>query len=63
MIEEVHNQQESFTKQTQKTQADAKTNASKNLQPVLNGKYALMSRLGEGNTSKVYLAQTLDTTR
>ena len=28
--------------------------------PVLNGKYALMSRLGEGNTSKVYLAQTLD---
>ncbi len=25
-------------------------------QPVLNGKYALLSRLGEGNTSKVYLA-------
>jgi hypothetical protein len=27
-----------------------------NTQPVLNGKYALMNRLGEGNTSKVYLA-------
>lgn len=32
-------------------------------QPVLNGKYALLSRLGEGNTSKVYLAQTLDETK
>ena len=31
-------------------------------QPILNGKYALYSRLGEGNTSKVYLAQTLDHT-
>ena len=27
-----------------------------NTQPVLNGKYALLNRLGEGNTSKVYLA-------
>ncbi len=24
-------------------------------QPVLNGKYMLLNRLGEGNTSKVYL--------
>ena len=24
-------------------------------QPVLNGKYLLLDRLGEGNTSKVYL--------
>ena len=31
--------------------------------PILNGKYALMSRLGEGNTSKVYLAQTVDATQ
>lgn len=28
--------------------------------PVLNGKYEMMSTLGEGNTSKVYLAQTLE---
>lgn len=34
--------------------------AQRMTQPVLNGKYALMNRLGEGNTSKVYLAQTLD---
>ena len=27
--------------------------------PILNGKYAMLSSLGEGNTSKVYLAQTL----
>lgn len=26
----------------------------------MNGKYALLNRLGEGNTSKVYLAQTID---
>lgn len=31
--------------------------------PILNGKYALMSRLGEGNTSKVYLAQTVDASK
>jgi hypothetical protein len=30
--------------------------AKENKYPVLNGKYALKSRLGEGNTSKVYLA-------
>ena len=30
-------------------------------QPVLNGKYMLLNRLGEGNTSKVYLGQTLET--
>jgi hypothetical protein len=30
------------------------------MQPVLNGKYALLNRLGEGNTSKVYLAKTID---
>jgi serine/threonine protein kinase len=24
-------------------------------QPILNGKYLLLDRLGEGNTSKVYL--------
>lgn len=29
---------------------------NKNIQPVLNGKYRLINRLGEGNTSKVYLA-------
>lgn len=28
--------------------------------PVLNGKYEMLSTLGEGNTSKVYLAQTTD---
>jgi MAP/microtubule affinity-regulating kinase len=28
--------------------------------PVLNGKYAMLSTLGEGNTSKVYLAQTIE---
>ncbi|CDW84892.1 protein kinase domain containing protein [Stylonychia lemnae] len=27
--------------------------------PVLNGKYIMLSTLGEGNTSKVYLAQTI----
>ena len=31
--------------------------------PVLNGKYEMLSTLGEGNTSKVYLAQTLDEPR
>ena len=30
------------------------------MQPILNGKYALLNRLGEGNTSKVYLAKTID---
>ena len=34
-----------------------KTNPS---QPILNGKYLLLTRLGEGNTSKVYLGQTLE---
>lgn len=34
--------------------------AQRMTQPVLNGKYALLNRLGEGNTSKVYLAQTID---
>jgi hypothetical protein len=29
--------------------------AKVNPQPVLNGKYLLLDRLGEGNTSKVYL--------
>ena len=28
--------------------------------PILNGKYVMLSTLGEGNTSKVYLAQTLE---
>jgi hypothetical protein len=28
--------------------------------PVLNGKYTLLSTLGEGNTSKVYLASLVD---
>ncbi len=28
--------------------------------PILNGKYEMMSSLGEGNTSKVYLAQHID---
>ena len=28
--------------------------------PILNGKYSMLSTLGEGNTSKVYLAQTLE---
>lgn len=28
--------------------------------PILNGKYQMLSTLGEGNTSKVYLAQTLE---
>ena len=28
--------------------------------PILNGKYEMLSTLGEGNTSKVYLARTLD---
>lgn len=37
--------------------------AQRMTQPVLNGKYALLNRLGEGNTSKVYLAQTLDHTQ
>lgn len=27
--------------------------------PILNGKYAMLSSLGEGNTSKVYLAKSL----
>ena len=27
--------------------------------PIMNGKYAMLSILGEGNTSKVYLAQTV----
>ncbi len=31
--------------------------------PVLNGKYLMLSTLGEGNTSKVYLAQTLEVPR
>jgi serine/threonine protein kinase len=31
--------------------------------PILNGKYEMLSTLGEGNTSKVYLAQTLDEPR
>jgi len=35
----------------------AKTNPP---QPILNGKYLLLNRLGEGNTSKVYLGQTLE---
>jgi hypothetical protein len=26
--------------------------------PILNGKYCMLSSLGEGNTSKVYLAQS-----
>ena len=29
--------------------------------PVLNGKYAILQSLGEGNTSKVYLASTIST--
>ncbi len=32
----------------------------KQLGPVLNGKYTLLSTLGEGNTSKVYLASLVD---
>jgi hypothetical protein len=31
--------------------------------PVLNGKYEMLSTLGEGNTSKVYLAQTISDPR
>ena len=31
--------------------------------PVLNGKYSMLSTLGEGNTSKVYLAQTIEEPR
>jgi len=31
--------------------------------PILNGKYEMLSTLGEGNTSKVYLAQTIDEPR
>jgi serine/threonine protein kinase len=31
--------------------------------PVLNGKYIMLSTLGEGNTSKVYLAQTVEEPR
>ncbi len=34
--------------------------AAQIMQPILNGKYALLNRLGEGNTSKVYLAKTID---
>jgi serine/threonine protein kinase len=28
--------------------------------PILNKKYIMLSTLGEGNTSKVYLAQTIE---
>ena len=28
--------------------------------PILNSKYQMLSTLGEGNTSKVYLAQTIE---
>lgn len=31
--------------------------------PVLNGKFEMLSTLGEGNTSKVYLAQTIEEPR
>ena len=31
--------------------------------PILNNKYIMLSTLGEGNTSKVYLAQTLEEPR
>lgn len=33
---------------------------NKSQAPVLNGKYNLLSTLGEGNTSKVYLASLVD---
>ena len=38
------------------TPKEASHSVKINTQPVLNGKYALLNRLGEGNTSKVYLA-------
>lgn len=31
--------------------------------PVLNGRYEMLTTLGEGNTSKVYLAATLTNPR
>ena len=34
--------------------------ASKGKHPVFNGEYEIMQSLGEGNTSKVYLAKKLD---
>jgi len=41
---------------TPKGTATSTVSSKLSQQPVLNGKYALMNRLGEGNTSKVYLA-------
>jgi serine/threonine protein kinase len=33
---------------------------AKSQQPIFNGKYEITKSLGEGNTSKVYLAQVID---